>query len=80
MKKRTKDNLHAGLGLATLISVFVLAVTVLPIWFATIDCRTATRQLSYMEQCIADENCTLSHAELLRYKAYLRMQIHNCKD
>lgn len=78
MKHRTRRNLKDIAGLAALISTFSAVLIFMPVWFAKLDCNTATRHLTYMEDCRADNNCTLTHAENMRYKAYLRMKVATC--
>jgi len=78
MRYRTRETLKEVLGFAALILTFSAVLLYIPIWFSYLDCNTAKHQLQFIDTCIADENCTLSQAEHLRYKAYLRMEIYAC--
>ena len=46
--------------------------------FRVIDCKTATKNLEFMNRCIENENCTLRPHELQKVESYTRMQLARC--
>lgn len=82
MKNRhSKENRRAmQKSIALILTIFVAVAMVPGLFklFQSIDCHTATRNIEYIDACIANENCTLRPYELQRLEAYTRLQLKSC--
>lgn len=46
--------------------------------FEVIDCNTAQKNLTFLNACIANENCTLTARELQRVEGWTRLKLARC--
>ena len=46
--------------------------------FEVIDCNTAQKNLTFLNACIANENCTLNARETQRIESWTRLKLARC--
>ena len=50
----------------------------MPSVFKKLDCNTAKRNLTFIERCNTNDNCTLTAREFQRFEGYVRLEIASC--
>lgn len=78
MKRKTKRQLFSTIQTLTLIILFLAVLTLIPVWFQSIDCNTARKGLAAIQACEDDPNCYLSRRDSNLRNVYVRLEAKSC--
>lgn len=77
-REQIRQAKNATLMFLGFIALVVFVLGIVPYWFATVDCNTATKGLAFIERCETHPDCNLRPRELALKETYIRMQAKSC--
>lgn len=73
-KRDRKTAIQVTFFVVAIFAIFIIS----PFVFSIVDCNTATKNLKFLNECKAHDNCKLTARELRHFNGYVRLELRSC--